>query len=136
MGRLVGLEAREDLPDPAVAELAEQAVAAKQEGIARLHGERAFQIGLDLRIRPHGPGDHVAGNKGRNFLFILGEVARGPHFPDEAVIEGQLLQALLAEPVDAAVTDMGDQGPLWQNHEGIDGGPHAAEFRDPLHRGR
>ena len=54
-------------------------------------------------------------------------MAGGGHFPDEAVVERELLDRVPAQPIDAAVADVGRHGAVGQQQQAAAGRAHAVE---------
>ena len=108
-----------------VGDLAAEPVAAQQERVAHFKRERAFQIDLHFGVRAEGTGDDVFGNKAGQGIF--GNLTGGRHFPNETVIESELVEALSAEAIDAAVADVCHECPLRQNGQHAGGGAHSLE---------
>src|SRR5262249_32641727 len=101
-----------------------QTVAADQEGVAFLYAVRTFHIHLNGLLRTQRANDDV----GRDALQLLGADPLPPgQLPHQAVVEGELLDGVAADPVDAAVADVPDPGALRVNQQGGAGGPHPLE---------
>ena len=102
-----------------------KAVTAHQESVARRHGMRPLDIDLDLGTRAQGTGNHVLGHIVGNLPLQL---PAGAHFPNQAVIEGQLLEAVAAKAVGPTVAHVGQQGPVGQQRQHGGGGSHPLEI--------
>ena len=122
--RGIGLIAQ-DPRDRGVLDLAVEAVRAEQQPIARrqVGGD---DVDPDLVLRPEGPGDDVSPAIGHRVGRIDDPLA--DHRRHEAVIVRQLDQPLVAEPVRAAVADVGDGDRVADDHDGT-GGSHAGQVR-------
>jgi len=99
-----------------------QTVAAQEKAIARLQIEWSFHVDGHGGVRTERAGDHVLGDIGRDFL--LAGVSRRSHFPDQAVVEGELLQVVATEAIDATVADVGRQRTAGQQQETTTSGAH------------
>ena len=54
-----------------------------------------------------------------------GKLPGGSHFPDQAVIEGQLLEPISAKPIDAAITNVADNEVVSKDECGRQGAAHS-----------
>ena len=111
LGRFGGRNAGEDRAQLGVFHAAGQAVAAEQIDIALLNGMRSFEIDLHRWIRAKRACDHVLGHD-RGDVGPLGKLARRFQLPLQAVVEGELVNGVAAEPIDAAVADVGGERSL------------------------
>ena len=125
LGRLLRRQAGQDHADLLVFDMARQPVAANQEGVAGLERKGPLEIDLNRRVGAERAGDDVLGNVERD--LVVGHLAGGTNLPDQAVIEGQLLQLQAAEAVGPAIADVGHHGPLGQQRQRRAGGAHALE---------
>src|SRR5712692_8348911 len=86
----------------------------------------AFDVDLNKRLRTQRTHDDIAGNALQ--AFRIDPLAPG-HFPDETVVEADLLDLAIANAISAAVAHMPDPGPLRPEQEGGRGCAHAAKIR-------
>ena len=119
------LVAGEELAHAVVVEVAVQAVGADQELVARQDVE-VDGVDLDRLVDADRPGDGVlVGVVGGAGQVVLGDLAAPDQLVDERVVLGELDDLGLAQQVDPAVADVGDEPAVADHHEGRDGGPHA-----------
>ena len=74
-----------------VLDLSCQAIAAQKKRVAHVERKRSLEIHLDILVRPQRARDDVLWHKAGQRVF--GNLAGGRHFPNEAVIERQLVQS-------------------------------------------
>ena len=100
-----------------------QAVAAQHQRVPRLEG-MLLRVRRQIGARPDDVGQDVA--HGMPLDLDLREChALGEQFRNPGIVLGQLRQAPLAHPVDAAVADAGEDGAGGRHQRGGHGRPHA-----------
>ena len=112
-------------PSARVLDRAGEAVGAEQVRVAQGHRQRALDVHLHVGVGPEAAGDDVAGHRAGRLHRV--HVVAADQLPDQAVVEGHLVDPPRPDPVDPRVADVGDQGPLGQQEEGRAGGAHPLE---------
>ena len=103
-----------------------QTVGAKQVNVGDPHVQRALEIHLDVGLGPQTAGDDVLGD---GEIGLLGCQVIAPHqLPDQAMIEGELIDPPVANPVDPGIADVRHQSPFGQEQERGAGRPHSLKI--------
>ena len=117
-------------PDLLVGHLPRKAVAAKQEHVAHLDGERALDVDGHLRMRAHRPRDDVLRDRDLGPCRML-----RLHLPGERVVLRQLLDPVTPDPVGPAVAHVADQRAAREQRQHRAGGAHPPEVGGMLAAG-
>src|SRR5262249_47945399 len=106
--------------------LAGQAVAAKQEPVARLNGMRPFNVHFDFRVRTERANDNVLFEVPQ---FVRVDTLPACNLPHPRMIEGELFGLAVADAVRATVANVSDPRAFRSNDQCGAGRAQPAELR-------
>src|SRR5262249_24700714 len=125
LARFLRRKQARDSADFRIADRSAQAVAAKDKGVAGSNRVWTLDVDLNERVRPERPDDHVALE---SLNFFRRNVLPPGHFPNVAVIKGELLDFTVADTVTAAIAHVGEPRAIRANNQCGCGRSEALEF--------
>ena len=125
-GRFLWLKNFENLSDFGISKLPGKPVAAEQKSVARSQRERALDVDDERIGRPERTGDNVFRDV-RQLLKRRVRIGKATRFPNKRMIERQLLDRLVAEPINATVADVPDERAFRKQRERVARRSHIAK---------